>query len=86
MDKLHGAGIGRILSHSCRETNSLFDVGFSVELALMVEEEYLSVATSQHFGTFLPQAHHRRFLAIAFTETKPDRTQRYVRLLGSGEW
>src|SRR5262245_10391477 len=86
VDKSHCAGIGRILSHSCRETNSLFALVLALSWRSWSKEEYLSVATSQHFGTFLPQAHHRRFLAIAFAETKPDLTRRYARVLGSGEW
>jgi hypothetical protein len=48
--------------------------------------DYLSVASPQQFGTFLPQAHHRRFLAIAFTETRAIQTRCHVQSLGDGEW
>ena len=68
------------------EAKGLFARAFVLRRLRRSKLDYLPVATSQHLGTFLPQAHHRRFLAIAFDETKLDQAHTLRSFKGDGEW
>ena len=78
--------LAEISANLVREAKGLFAWAFALSWQRRSKLDYLSVATPQHLGTFLPQAHHRRFLAIAFDEIKLDQAHTLRSLKGDGEW